>query len=133
MLPLILEPEKWERPALLELAEGLNEALAGIHWAFGSGYAVARDPRLLAQEPERREAAVELLQIARDLYEAEKGSSSTDLTLVRLVNLQYQTMRTVMVLVPPPLLVEARKRAKEWKDMHPAPNAQPPTAPPPSP
>jgi hypothetical protein len=125
MLPLIIEPEKWERPALVELAERLNEAQRGILGAFESGYAVARDPQVLVREPERREAAVALLRIAIDLYEAEKNSSSTDLTLVRLVNLQYQTITTVMVLVPPPLLAEARMRAKAWKDATTPPSPPP--------
>jgi hypothetical protein len=127
MLPLILEPEKWERPALLELAESLNGALEGILGAFESGYAATLNPELVAREPERRDAAVELLRIVVDLYKTEGVPSNSDLAFVEFVNLQYQTMRTVMVLVPGPPIPESRRRAKAWRDATAA------RAPPPSP
>ena len=116
MLPLILEPEKWERPALLELAESLNGALVGILGAFESGYAATLNPELVAREPERRDAAVELLRIVVDLYKTDAVAAGSDLSFVGFVNLQYQTMRTVMVLVPGPPIAESRRRAKAWRD-----------------
>jgi hypothetical protein len=108
-MPLILEPEKWERPALLELAEQQNANLSGILDAFTSGLVTAPDTGA-------RDAAIDLLRVAIDVHDAARSSPGTDLTLVRLVNLQYQTMLTVTVLVPPTLLAERLKRQKESKD-----------------
>jgi hypothetical protein len=102
-MALILDPEKWERPALLELAESQDADLAGIFDAFNRGLVVAPNPK-------HREAAMELLRTTLDLYQAARESLEPDLALVRLINLQYQTMLTVTVLVPPTLMTERFKR-----------------------
>jgi hypothetical protein len=108
MLPLILEPEKWERPALLDLGEGLNAGLAGIHGAFSSGVAF-KSGWMAVPDSARLEAAENLLQAVIDLYSEAKGPASTNLTLVRMVNLQYQTLLTVMSLVPGPTVPEGNR------------------------
>jgi hypothetical protein len=60
MLPLILEPKRWERSALLELAEMQHEGLRTVLGAFRGGYAFTFNPGVMAREPVRLEAAVDL-------------------------------------------------------------------------
>jgi hypothetical protein len=123
MLPLILEPQKWERPDLLELGEGLNAGLAGIHGAFSSG-TVFKSGWMAAPDPARLDTAMNLLQAVVDLYSEAKGPASTNLTLVRMVNLQYQTLLTVMWLVPGPTIPEGNRMRKAARDSDTPPKSQ---------
>ena len=115
-MPLILEPDRWEKPATLELEETLHAGLAAVLNALEMG-------QLPFPSPEVGATAMELLRTVLALHEATPRDS--DLRhLVALVNVQYQTVIAVMALVPSHALEERtakKKKAEEQKraDAHP--------------
>ncbi|HEV2166131.1 MAG TPA: hypothetical protein VGS23_04025 [Thermoplasmata archaeon] len=111
MSALILEPERWERPALLELELSLHGGLTGIMAALRSG-AAFESGFIPTPEPVRLEAALGLLEAVNDLHGAAEDPTSPVLTLVRLVNLQYQTFVAVTALVPGRSISEGNRMRK---------------------
>ncbi|HEV2519982.1 MAG TPA: hypothetical protein VGX00_05100 [Thermoplasmata archaeon] len=103
---LILEPERWHRPELLELVQSQHEGLSQIAAVFQKGLVPFPDPWA-------GEAAIELLRAVTDLRTA-LGEEGKDAQLTSLVNLQYDTMIAVSRLVPSTLLRDqaARKKPK---------------------
>ena len=108
VLPLIIEPTNWigKGAVLRETADGLDGALRSILEVFDKG--LVRFPTA-----ERGESAAALLRCVVDLYGTTKALDPSEIELARMVNLQYQAMRTVNVLVPPTMLAERFERMKK--------------------
>ena len=111
MLPLILEPTNWngKGAVLRDTADGLDGALGSILDALDKG--LVKFPSV-----ERGESAAALLQCVVDLYGTTKARDPSEIELARMVNLQYQTMLTVTVLVPPTMLAERFERMKKARE-----------------
>ena len=111
MLPLILEPANWsgKGAVLRETADGLDGALRSILDAFDKG--LVKFP-----SAERGESATALLQCVVDLYGTTMARDPSEIELARMVNLQYQAMRTVNVLVPPTMMAERFERMKKARE-----------------
>jgi hypothetical protein len=109
--PLILEPTNWngKRAVLRETADGLDGALRSILEVLDKG--LVRFPT-----PERGESAAALLRCIVDLYGSTKARDLSEIELARVVNLQYQAMLTVHVLVPPTMLAERFERLKKARE-----------------
>lgn len=111
MLPLILEPTSWNGKCavLRETAEGLEGALRSTLDVFDRG--LVKFP-----SPERAESAKAMIRCVVDLYEATKEREMSEIELARVINLQYQAMLTVHVLVPPTMLAERFARTKKARE-----------------
>jgi hypothetical protein len=105
---LILEPTNWKGKGavLRDTADGLDRALRSILDALDKG---------LVNFPsaERGESAAALLRCVVDLYGTTEARDPSETELARMVNLQYQTMLTVTVLVPPTMMAERFQRMKK--------------------
>ncbi len=112
-MPLILEPERWAQRDLIALAEGQQEGLLGTLELFEAG-------KVPPSAPANREAAIELLRATAEIFASAKRSEFAGTDLARLVNLQYQAMITVTVLVPPTVFVEHLRTVAARKSARPA-------------
>jgi hypothetical protein len=103
-MPLILEPGRWNRQDLLELAKGQDEGLRQILGVFEAG-------RVPFPHAWAGDASIELMRAVIAWYGSE-SDEAPPARLTAVVNAQYATMLAVSRLVPSTLLADqaAKKR-----------------------